>query len=107
MARERSHIWSSQPTNVGATGGDAKQEPLRHLSPPQLPSQHVPEVSWPWVASWIDQLKNSEIRLGKEFLSLAPDPLPPSPLFSSRLGSENRLIDQAVVSTLSSYLAYS
>lgn len=61
------------------------------------------EPSWPWVATWTDQLKISEISLGKKFLSLAFDFFF-VPLFSSRLGSENRLMDEAVVSTLSSHL---
>ena len=52
-------------------GEMAKQGPLRQLSSPQLPSQLLFEFNWPWVATQTDQLKTSEISLGKDFLSLA------------------------------------
>lgn len=55
------------------------------------------EPSWLWVATRTEQLKISEINLGKEFLNLVPDTYFFS-LCSSRLGSENRLMDEAIVS---------
>lgn len=55
------------------------------------------EPSWLWVATRTNQLKISENSLGKEFLNLVPDFFFLS-LSSSRLGSENRLMDEAVVS---------